>query len=540
MKNRKLANELIKTIKQLQSGISRNRKVENVREWLRSQTNEVGEPITSQDWMATVIELLTDTSIPVMFVAGAAQVGKTLTYLLATKYLAEQHKRIRIMILYPTRDQRDTYPYKQLVPILGEDNVRKKGHDLYYENGEFILRYANTSRVTKSTAGGSTARAGLTSFTADIGFREEASQGGDIDPIDRLNQSIFPAKPMRYHGTYGSGGGIEKLIEKTNAYKLEFEQECTCGVWNTYTTLLQYEIETNGRPYNLHFSNCPNCGATRNVGRWRLPADRTCINNKHAIYVSIHPFINAVTSEEYELKLKQLQIRCATEDSISNLWQQGLGMPFRNSLTRLSRSQLVRTVKPDSKVISRGIGYDHGRKSSYIAIVDRLENDRYHLSFCQPVAAVESVRILKNSECENTITTIDAYPDVLFSSQLAQQASHPAVLAVQKNTPAAGWDYKRIEIQNAGVTYPALGFQYVLWVEQLFSLVQDGQLTIDNSCSELVESHFCSVECKDGKVTRPLDHCDDLLFATVFALFALTLASSKPKTDTETPTYDWR
>lgn len=494
--------------------------------WLAHQHNENGKPIRATLWMSQLIDLIADVRRHFVFVTGAAQVGKTLSYLLAMKRLCEQYEGVRVLLVYPTRGQRDTYPNRQLIPVFG-DSIRKFGQDLRYLKSELILRYANTSKETTSNSGKSVAKASLTSFTADIAFLEEASQiTTQISVIDRLNQSEFKSQPIRAIGTGGSGEGIEKLIQINKAKHVEFLQICPhCGSKNKGSTLLEFDKDVSGRPYNLHFSKCDNCGNSRNSGSWELDRSvitESCTDN---VYVSLPPFIHCTSLDEYQDKLDKLTKRCLEESSIPNIYQQGLGLPFTHADNKINRNNIIRCDSPTGTVVQRFVGYDHGRQCSYYSIIDKYDDGSLHIGEIGLTDTWHFAEILRSLP-PNSIVACDAYPDVKLVSELVVAANCPAFLAVQKNSATSDWDKKISVVKNGGIEYPALFFQYILWSQEFVSLVNNRKITFAKTSHELLENHLCSVTIADSKkLIRPDDHCDDLFFASIFAMLAMSVGA---------------
>jgi hypothetical protein len=530
-------------IKEIDSDSNELNKIKN---WIAKQHNELGQPIKSQQWMAQLIQLITDFEKPRVYVAGAAQVGKTLSYLLSIKYACEKHKNVRILLLYPTRGQKETYPNRQLLPIL--ETASKFGQDLKYDGADIILRYANTSKETKSSSGKSVAKAPLTSFTADVVFVEEASQiTTDISVDDRLNQSIFPAQPVRAIGTYGSGNGIERLIQTNKAKQIEFLQVCShCGCKNDGSSLLKFEVDSSGRPYNLHFRSCVNCSISRNNGQWELDNPENCDVDDN-LFVSIPPFIHCETEQEYERKLKQLSIKSATEKSIANIYQQGFGMPFTYSEQRIKLSNIIRSQAPNQRVLRRCIGYDQGRKCSYKAVIDVLEDDTLFVSELRFTSTISIFSELSQQPTIPTIFAADAYPDVTLLAGVVESAKVNGLLAVQRHHAHSLWDKKIVEIYDNGVPYKVLAFQYHKWALELLELVNTRRMIFSNSCHELAEQHLSAVLVTEDKVVRPDDHCDDFFFALVFACLAGSMfgvdwedwSNTQNETTNQTATFGW-
>ncbi len=509
-------------------------------EWINYQINEVGKPIKAQHWMVEIIDLICDFDRHMVFVGGAAQVGKTLSYLLSIKRACELHQNLRVLLVYPTRGQRDTYPNRQLIPVLGE-GVKKSGQDLNFNSSDIILRYANTSKETTQSSGKSVAKASLTSFTADIAFLEEASQiTTEISIIDRLNQSVFPAQPMRAIGTFGSGNGIEKLVQTNKAKRIEFLQVCPhCGAENPGSKHLIYDIDLSGRPYNLAFSNCSNCAAPRNSGAWKLDTAWRGIPNSDALFISLPPFIHCVTEEEYQDKLDKLKKRCVEESSVANIYQQGFGIPFSHSEQRINRNNILRTAPPVGRVVASFIGYDHGRRCGYFTQIDKYEDGALHVAKCGLISSIELYGMATAPPHPNTYLACDIYPDVDLVANIVKEAKCAAFLAAQKNNPTSDWDKKISTVWNGSIEYPALFFQYTLWARHFMELVNGRKITFNLDCHELMESHLTSILLTESKVVRPSDHCDDLFFSSIFALLAASVAAEQGTGGNEVSLWQW-
>lgn len=509
---------------------------EYIADWIQYAKNENDEPITAHDWLVDLLFILCDIKKHRVFLTGAAQIAKTLCSVLSTKLLTEHYNKLRIIWIYASREQGDTYPDIQIQPIFKGSRIGRtiKGD----RNSRIYIRHANTSVETPSMAGKSLVKSGLSSLTADIAVCDEVSQWRTtVDPSDRVKRSVFESHPIRYYGTPGSGKGIEATINETAAIKISCHATCSkCG--NSQRAdlydIITHDMEANGRPYNYKFNNCT-CGASkRHLTNWRYydQDDQVC-----ALW--LHPFLHCTTPEQMDKQLSHISTRSLTDQSVANIYQQLLGTINKAGNQAITANELViESSLPNYDPIATYYGIDQGRKELYLTeLLDY--GDKIYVNYLNSTTLIGARDyILRNDK--PSFTVIDFAPDAEAALWLKEQIPNMAC-ALQNNSPTANYDYKLDTAYSNGLPYQVIKFNYVRWVEELIDQVKSGKLVfVKNNISELTTRHLTSVRCITGKVIRPPDKIDDLFFAMMFALFASTLFNVYNGREQQLTIKEWR
>ena len=504
---------------------------ESVASWLSHQTNENGKPIRVTEWLIDLIYTIANVRLHRAYVSGAAQVAKTLVSVLSTKAVVDHYHGLRIGWVYATRTQSETYPTIQINPIMKGELTAKRikvGRD-----SVIYIRHANTSRETAMTVGMSVAKTGLSSVTLDWLNCDESSQWvSPVDPQDRVKQSVFVDQPMRFFGTPGSGRGIEKLITAFDSTKIPCT--ATCGSCNKQVPadlydIVKHDVDKVGRPYNYSFVDCPHCGSpASHYHSWRfIEPDRLPL----AIDLWLHPFLHSNTPDEMEATLKLISRRSLTDGSVSNIYQQVLGVVNKHSdnCVLMSDIKRVRNPYPDETPKMVVYGIDGGRKHLYISCVECYSGDRHHVSTLTATNITNAIDYLNHETIkwkEKNVpiaAAFDFYPDCSEMAHLRDNVKLPCLLGVQVNSPSSGYDYKTDFAFSNGIQYSVIKYQYVKWVRTLIETIRGGNLTFAIDVSELMERHITAVRIDEHKVFRPADKSDDLFFSLVFAFLAKTI-----------------
>lgn len=508
---------------------------EYIAQWLAQQYNENGEPIVATDWLIDLLYTLADVTQHRVYLSGAAQVAKTLSSILCAKLLTECYDKVRIVWVYATREQGDTYPDIQIQPILG--GVRRARTIDASRNAKIYIRHANTSVDTPSMVGKSLVKSGLSSLTADIAVCDEVSQWRtSVDPQDRVKRSVFVAQPLRFYGTPGSGKGIEANMAEYNAQHVSCTATCSeCGLTQPADLydLITHDTEKSGRPYNYRFNRCA-CGVSKRylAGSWRY----TNSKQTSAVAIWLHPFLHCATPEEMDAQLSSVSTRSIVDKSVANIYQQLLGTINRYGNQAILASDLKYGVRPD-KPTAAYYGIDQGRRELYLVeLLDysTREESRYYVNYCNTATLVTAAAYLQQRQQlaaelgYDTFAVTDFAPDAEAALYLRDTVTMPLVMAIQANNPTANYDYKLDVAYSNGLPYQVVRFQYRLWVQAVIDAVREGQVTFNREqTSELMPRHLTTVRylAEEGKVIRPSDKTDDLFFAFMFALFARTLGS---------------
>ncbi|MGL5131176.1 MAG: hypothetical protein ACRC78_01550 [Planktothrix sp.] len=207
---------------------------------------EKGEILTLYKWHEQAILVLADLRLHEVLMTGAAQIGKTL---LTTLVFVDSVIQGRLNVAWIYNNERNMLSNRdvQYYPLLNywlqkylEDT---ENYDIYFKANKWnitgsqaIFRYASTSALSvrrDRAAVGATAA----SYQADWMVLEERSQyppgAADVLPR-RLDNSKFPARPIRAIGTPGSGAGIETQM-KGSVYS--FYPHVTCENCGDYQPL---------------------------------------------------------------------------------------------------------------------------------------------------------------------------------------------------------------------------------------------------------------------------------------------------------------
>lgn len=499
-----------------------------IADWLKTQTNENDEPITVTDWLIDLIYLFADVTRHRAYLTGAAQIAKTLTSILVSKCLIEAYGKVRLVWVYATREQGDTYPDIQVLPILG--GVRK-ARTVFIGKSVVYIRHANTSVETPSMVGKSLVKSGLSSLTADIAIGDEVSQWKTpIDPQDRVKRSVFTAQPLRFYGTPGSGKGIEAEITEYKAQHIPCTAicgGCSSNVRADLYDIVSHDIEKSGRPYNYRFKTCPVCGkSAANYTAWRFKDE----SNASSIAVWLHPFLHCTTPEQMRKQLSIIATRSLVDKSVTNIYQQLLGtinrygnqsiLPDDIKYSKLGANQHIKAIY---------YGLDQGRRELYLVELFELEEGLY-VNYINNTTLTGAVAYINANRLPcSKLAVVDFLPDAEAANYLKNALDHPIVFAVEANSPTANYDYKLDTVYSNGMPYQVLKFQYRLWVEQLINTMRESNVYVNREqASELITRHLTAVRyiAEDMKVIRPNDKTDDLFFAFMFAMFARTLVST--------------
>lgn len=526
MSSGSLDKKLTALYEQLVSGSDYSKLIsrEYVADWLihSGVRNENNSPITPHDWLIDIVAINANITKTTTAVTGAAQVAKTLCSVLCAKLLCEFYPKLRLVWVYATREQGDTYPDIQIQPVFKGDRTARtikgdKGSRIY-------IRHANTSVETPSMVGKSLVKSGLASLTADVAMCDEVSQWrSDVSPRDRVKRSVFPSQPIRYYGTPGSGKGIEAIINENNIKTIHCTATCECGLQQRADLydIIKHDTEANGRPFNYRFKHCE-CGLSKkHLSQWRF-----LDNEETTAAIWLHPFLHATTPEQMEEQLSNISTRSLNDASVSNLYQQVLGVINSTGDQAIIAHEIKRAAAPTATTpVARYYGIDQGRKQLYLAEVLDYGDSLFvnYLDGTNLIAAKDYIN--QHSTSSASFTVCDFAPDAESALWLQNNITHPMSCALQSNTPTCNYDYKLDTAYSNGLPYRIIKFRYSSWVEELISLVKDGKIIFSPNCSELMTRHLTSVryDASTQRVLRPSDKTDDLFFALMFAMFAKTL-----------------
>lgn len=500
-----------------------------VASWLSQQYNENNEPIEVTDWLVDIVYLLADVTRHRVYLSGAAQVAKTLASILTAKLLTECYDKLRIVWVYASREQGDTYPSIQIQPIFG--GVRSARTIEGSRHSRIYIRHANTSVDTPSMAGKSLVKSGLSSLTADIAVCDEVSQWRtSVDPQDRVKRSVFKSQPLRFYGTPGSGNGIEANMTEYNAHHVACTATCVCGLTRPADLhdLIDYDTEKSGRPYNYRFKSCE-CGESTRMlaGSWRYVTEQ----DTPAIAMWLHPFLHCATPDDMDKQLTTVSTRSLVDKSVANIYQQLLGTINRYGNQAILASDVTYATRP-GKPTAAYYGIDQGRRELYLVeLLDYStpEQQRYYVNYCNTATLTTAANYLESRQAladYPTFAVTDFAPDAEAALYLRDSISMPLAMAIQANSPTANYDYKLDTAYSNGLPYQVIRFQYRLWVQAVIDAVREGQVDFNREqSSELLTRHLTSVRylAETMQVQRPADKTDDLFFALMFAMFARTL-----------------
>lgn len=493
---------------------------EYIADWVKHTRNENNEPIVAHDWLVDLLYIICDINKSKVFLTGAAQIAKTLCSVLSVKLLCETYNKLRIVWVYASREQGDTYPDIQVQPIL---KGRRVGRTITGAKGSRIyVRHANTSVETPSMVGKSLVKSGLSSLTADIAVCDEVSQWrSSVDPSDRVKRSVFAAQPIRYYGTPGSGKGIEANIVEAAATKLSCYATCAaCGVESRADLydIITHNTEANGRPYLYQFNNCE-CGASKAaLTNWRY-YDSSDTN----VAMWLHPFLHCRDEESMQRQLRLIGVRSLVDQSVPNIYQQLLGTINKAGNQAITANEIVVRDKPDHEPLAAYYGIDQGRKELYLAEV--LDYGTFlYVNYLNPTNMI-GARDYINKTTTPSFVACDFAPDAEAALWLKNNLNQEVVCAVQSNSPTANYDYKLATSYSNGLPYQVVKFRYTLWIEELINAFKEERVVFGSNHSELTARHLTSVRyiSENQRVIRPPDKTDDLFFALMFAMFARTL-----------------
>lgn len=492
---------------------------EYIADWINYAKNENNEPIVAYDWLIDLLFIICDIHKQRVFLTGAAQIAKTLCSVLSTKLLTEHYNKLRIIWIYASREQGDTYPDIQIQPVFKGTRV---GRTIRGDRSSRIyIRHANTSVETPSMVGKSLVKSGLSSLTADVAVCDEVSQWRTaVDPSDRVKRSVFESQPIRYYGTPGSGKGIEAAINETNATKISCYATCAkCGSLQQADLydIISHNTEVNGRPFNYSFNQCA-CGASKkHLTNWRYFDDDVA-----SCALWLHPFLHCRSPEAMDKQLSLISTRSLTDQSVANVYQQLLGTINKAGNQAITASELVYRDPPLYPPIARYYGIDQGRKELYLTeLLDY--GDKLYVNYLNATTLIGARDYILQAE-GNSFTVTDFAPDAEAALWLKEHIPNLAC-AVQNNSPTSNYDYKLDTAYSNGLPYQVIKFNYVRWVEALINQFKEETLFMvkGSNISELSARHLTSVRCVSGRVIRPPDKTDDLFFSMMFAMFARTL-----------------
>ena len=496
----------------------------------RGLTERGEKPDLSALWIRDYCEIISDETRAQVFIQGCSQVGKSYFTFLMANYQAS--KGYRVLVILPTQESLFRNLRNQITPItsswgvmdpIGAQSWNGRG------KGSIIFGYASTSgnSPNKSRSGLANTGGSGSAVSCDWLIVDEVSQirPESLSPFERrLDAGVLDARPTRYLGTSGSGGGIERFTKDVpNVYP-----ECSCPSCSRpfpldpYKCLFKsvapsgwierWQVDEAGSPCVM----CPHCD--RPVHR-PLETTRITAPPDPAIALHLTPLLRR-GNPSAELIRSMLSAQRNGGGSIDWL-QQALGVESSlQGFMRLESSHLVQSYTPVSEGGFKGLffGCDQGIGQHYgckVAVFQSNIGLPVIKVLALEIGDSNMVRSLSNG-CVGGL--IDTMPDRTLALQLSNE--NPTIeLARQKynlgyiNTDAivkiGDWEYPVVELPMS----PHLA---------ILEAALDGRLSFDCEITDTAKQHLLSIafDRRAYKLIRPNDHNDDLYFALYFAVAA--------------------
>jgi hypothetical protein len=536
------------------------------------------DDLTLPNWVQDAIRLMSDWRVASVSLTGGAQLGKSLiSYLVAVDLFIEG--RLSFGWVYPDDGLRQTDQPK--FRKIAEAWLRQRGVKFNPDRNNLrrfelegaIATFTHTNSNTKKD--GAAHGSAAVSFSANVLFFEETSQGQGVDLSGRLQASKIPTKPIRYIGTPGSGLGIEKIAEAADyiAYTCLKCQKCdTYNPLHPYLLYLDSSKEgffsASGKPRaTLKQFECIHCKAL-------LDDDR----GAEAISVRVFdPYIvkaigqgdRAAVAELYSRSIPEILDEGVVPESIS-LWLMPLMLGVKDSkkwcadtAKKLAASQNVKAAIQELLGISSDIS-----KGLNIASVKKiLERKTYHPSdiqgrwgnpkrymgldvgvdchFLTSLLVDESdgtiwIELAKKvhedevagiiEELKPKCFLIDNEPNKGFAVELSAKFPRIVRAANQSTSKKIGAAIKKDLSKSGGKPFECWEFSNQVWISTAIDILSSGNLGIideadqDGSIDPTWSSHIRSVTRSSAGVwVRPADHEDDLFFSFLFAVVAMKM-----------------
>lgn len=497
----------------------------------RAYTERGDRPNLSPLWIRDYTTIISNTNLSQVYVQGCSQVGKSYFNFLCANYLAS--KGYRVLIVLPTREALLRNLKNQIVPITKSWGLSDAVGTQIWEyrgGGAIIYGYASTSGSAPSKGAFGLANTGGSgsAVSADFLIIDEASQiePSAIAPFERrLDAGVLLSRPVRYLGTAGSGGGIERFT--ANAEQLY--PQCTCSNCSQsfdldpykclFTTvapsgwITEWTTDANDKPC----VQCPNCHTAI-----ASPLMTTHFSNPKSDAVALYltPLLRMGDPSGDLIRSMQSAQRNAGGGAQDWL-QQALGVP---STLRGFMSLSPKDLEPKTIAVAvagmQGVfaGFDQGIGSHYGAKIAV-----YHNSAKLPIIKVLAIecggspmimRLLQGAKAG----LIDTMPDRTLAVDLVDNS---------RNLGLAQQKYNLGYVNVNGSVTVGDGEQPCVQLPisphlTIFEAALDGRLSFECALDSTAILHLCApkFDRQNYKLIRPADHNDDLYFALYFAVGA--------------------
>ena len=497
----------------------------------RARTERGDRPNLKHQWIRDYCEIISDNSIPQIFIQGCSQVGKSYFNFLNANYQAS--KGYRVLVILPTREALLRNLKNQIVPISNTWGlIETTGTQLWQARGggAIIYGYASTSGSAPSKGAYGLANTGGSgsAVSADILIIDEASQiaPDSLAPFERrLDAGKLEARPTRYLGTAGGGGGIERFT----ANAPQVYPQCACPNCHQSFDLDPYKcVFTTVTPsgWIAEWSRdeageacvrCPHCSS---IVTNPLETTRIHKANSDAMAVFLTPLLRSGNPAK-ELIRSMLSAQRNAGGGAQDWLQQALGVPSSlrgfMSLEPKDLEPKAIPVKPNSL---QGIfcGFDQGIGSHYgakIAVFIGLEGLPVIKVIAIEAGGEPMIQKLSHG-CNSGL--IDTMPDRTLALQLCDN-SRVLTLARQKYNLGYLNTEGRVSIGDGEHECIELPITPHL---TLLEAALDGRLSFDCELDAMAKRHLLAPKFdRSGyKLIRPANHEDDLYFALYFAVGA--------------------
>ena len=552
---------------------------------------EKNENLIVYPWVEEYAALIGDLRINHVATAGNAQCGKSLiNTLLLCDFLI--FTGLNTLWFYPTKQQVDSLVPEMFGKViqnyLGEiesafkketgqslNLIQKSDRKLIsrfqVKNATAIFSYAsNSARDTPSNTGLATVGSSAASVSASILFIDERSQippeATSILPR-RLDASRLPKKITRDIGTFGSGYGIEGILEHS---KHHFYPHFKCDSCNTEQELnpkgcllLEFNgkfLSQTGRPILWNYADeddkinsayfcCPNCGEAIPDEK-RMNAFFKCLKTGmklkdylKALSIDLNEIVNLndtvflhlsplLRNTRYNLAANLIEIGLQS-DSTKDYQQQVLGFSSETEVDKITIEMIKdsnnKIIPSENQHIYYVIaGVDQGRTEDYMTIAKYYGVDLKALStklefedvdreiiFCEPVLRENIPKILK--EYKVKFGLIDNEPDRINSFDLAKHTVLET--ADQRRVQQI---YKEVEILSGGYELKTFAIDNYYFLNLTLKALSTGKTKTtfnvnDNGIYSPTRHFTAPYKDIDGKWNRAKDKVDDLFYSFMFA-----------------------
>jgi Phage terminase large subunit (GpA) len=569
--------------------------------------NEREERLRINPLVKEFARLIGDLRFQMVATSGAAQVCKTVLHWQLTAAILTIAQR-DFMWVYPQATMIAALVPTGFKPIIAvweialglerksapTDSKSQKIHQSALGTGRFVAA-SNPSASRKQMEGMAAAGAGGVAASTDILFMEEASQVQEslLEPFDRrLLQSRLATIPKRKLGTPGSGGGIERDVERA---RWSFYPHTTCkncgetsalsplgwllkpnaegeyfdesGIPNRsqYETFWHHHDPTN--PIKTAYFGCPHCAAEIDTNQRINESWFQCLksgdklsqvldNIPHGVPktpltagITLSPLIrDSNRNEAYLIIDKGIKTGNAID------WQQQeIGIPTtvaNNGITIEMIRRAVNSFSPPRKIDCTFWGLDQGTKEHWICAIHyrypvdwRLEPiERYRLAhrefaFIQPCTTDDIPHLIM--QCHGG--SLDNEPGRDWAAEICD--THPGVFMADQRggKELGGQTVKMGKVFAGGIDREAMfvdTHQMQNYILDYFAAKEQRvrmPRTVDpDDLNKSAVSRHLTTSPRDpttGRWSRPKDNNDDMLKAIVFAetaFFCYTLGISTP------------